>query len=112
MNAAVKVLTRGRAVAQAQPITVPLKQNWPVMLLAIIALISAFSVVYVKDLSRRLFIEYQTLGDTQAQLNADWSKLLLEQSVWSTHARVQTLAEQRLNMEIPTPKHIVMIQEQ
>jgi cell division protein FtsL len=111
MNAAVKVLTRSRVIAHAQPIAVPLKHNWLVMLLAIIALISAISVVYVKDLSRRLFIEYQTLQDNQSQLNVDWSKFLLEQSAWSTHVRVQTIAEQRLNMEVPTAVHIVMVQE-
>ncbi|MGB6977546.1 MAG: cell division protein FtsL [Gammaproteobacteria bacterium] len=111
MNAAVKVLSRGRLVAHAQPKAVSLKHNWPVMLLAIVALISALSVVYVKDLSRRMFIEYQTLEDTQSELNADWSKLLLEQSAWSTHARVQTIAEQRLNMEIPMPGHVVMLRE-
>lgn len=113
MNAAVKVLPRGRLIAIPQPHTIifSLQQGLILLTLLGLTLLSAFAVVYVKDLNRRLFIEYQTLQDTQNQLNVDWSRLLLEQSVWSTHVRIQAVAEQRLSMEIPAPKNRIMVQD-
>jgi cell division protein FtsL len=86
------------------------KELWQVMLLIIIVFASAFAVVYVKDLHRRLFIDYQNLQDAQNQLYVNWGRLLLEQSTWSTQARVQTLAQQRLQMKTPAPKEILLVE--
>lgn len=55
---------------------------------------TAVGVVYMKDLNRRLFIEYQGLQQQEQQYNIDWGKLLLEQSTWSTQSRVQSIARQ------------------
>ncbi len=79
------------------------------IILMLLVIISALAVVYVADLNRRLFIDYQTAQNTHNQLYIDWGKLLLEQSTWATQARVQTLAEQKLNMQLPTAMDIVMI---
>lgn len=72
---------------------------------------SAFSVIYLKDLSRRLFIRYQHLQQVQQRNEIEWSKLLLEEGAWSTQARIQNIATTQLNMIAPTAKQIVMITE-
>lgn len=77
------------------------------LFLAVFAL--AVGVVYVKDLNRRLFIEYQGLQQMQQQYDIEWGKLLLEQSAWSTQARVQELASHDLNMVMPTRHSITLV---
>ena len=72
-------------------------------------LLSAFAVVYTKDLNRRLFIRYQALQQVQSQAVSRFSKLLLEQSTWSTQARVQRIAREDLNMQLPTSVNTVLV---
>lgn len=81
--------------------------NWVTVVLMVAVLISAFAVVYVKDLNRRLFLQYQQLQTEHNQLYVNWGKLLLEQSTWSAQQRVQSVAENRLNMVMP--KQVTMI---
>lgn len=89
--------------------TVPLKNQLVVGTLIVLLLVSAFSVIYLKDLSRRLFIQYQQAQQVQEHDEVEWSKLLLEEGAWSTQARIQNLASTRLDMVMPTMKNIVMI---
>jgi cell division protein FtsL len=79
------------------------------LLLIFAVLITAFMVIYMKDLNRRLFIQYQTLQATHDKLYGEWGKLLLEQSTWSTQARIQKIAKQRLGMSVPLPDEIVVL---
>ena len=83
-----------------------------IMLLAILLLVSAFSVIYLKDLSRRLFIRYQHAQLIQQRNEIEWSKLILEEDAQSAQARVQTIATQQLGMVVPAAKQIIMIREQ
>ncbi|HLD84620.1 MAG TPA: cell division protein FtsL [Coxiellaceae bacterium] len=86
-----------------------LQQRFFVGVLVVSLLLSAFSVIYLKDLSRRLFIHYQQLQTSQAQSETEWNKLLLEKGAWSTQARIQYLATQRLNMITPADNQIKII---
>lgn len=90
--------------------TVSMKQQLQISALIILLLVSAFSVIYLKDLSRRLFIRYQNLQQVQQRNEIEWSKLLLEEGAWSTQARVQNIATTQLNMITPTMKEVVMIE--
>lgn len=88
-----------------------IRLNFSLVLLLFASVLSAFAVVYVKDLNRRLFIDYQVLQQVRQQYEVEWNKLLLEQSTWSTQARIQTLAQTQLNMIYPKQKNIVIIKE-
>ena len=88
-----------------------IKQQVKVSVLIVLLLASAFSVIYLKDLSRRLFIHYQHLQQVQQHRETEWSKLLLEEGAWSTQARVQYIASTQLNMITPKMKDVVMIKE-
>ena len=90
---------------------IPLKKQFFIGVFVAILLASAFSVIYLKDLSRRLFIHYQQLQQVQQQAENDWSKLLLEEGAWSTQQRVQNIATEQLGMMLPVEKQIMMIGE-
>lgn len=109
MNTAVRVVTTERFQSTI-PNFLTFKKPRLVNICLIVALVlSAFAVIYIKDLNRRLFIQYQTQQTTHDKLYEDWGKLLLEQSTWSTPARVQKVAENRLNMAMPAPKEVVLL---
>lgn len=95
-------------VAQSE---MSLKQQLLVTFFVIVLLASAFSVVYLKDLSRRLFIQYQQLQYQQQQSEEEWSKLLLEKGAWSTQAHVQDVATNELNMVVPKANEVVLIEQ-
>jgi cell division protein FtsL len=83
--------------------------NLRVLFLVIAIMVSALSVVYTKDLNRRLFIDYQSWQQKNSEMSVDYGKLLLEQGAWSTQARVQIVATSSLNMIIPSSSNIVML---
>ncbi|MCH9769360.1 MAG: cell division protein FtsL [Gammaproteobacteria bacterium] len=82
-----------------------------IALVGIGILLSALGVVYMKDLNRRLFIQYQTLLQQRSQYQTQWGKLLLEQSTWSTQASVQNYATKHLNMVMPKSNNVVMVEQ-
>lgn len=79
------------------------------MLIIMTLLITAFGIIYIKDVNRRLFIDHQELQQSSAMLQTDYEKLLLEKSAWSRQNRIQALAEQRLNMQVPAGDSIIMV---
>lgn len=108
MNTATRVY--GKQVAVRKTNAMSFSWQLGLVLGLIVALsVSAFGLIYAKDLNRRLFIDYQTLEQQQQTYQTDWSKLLLEESTWSAQARIQHVATNRLNMEVPTPKKIVFL---
>jgi len=80
-----------------------------VILLALVVLISAFAVIYVKDKNRQLFMEYQHLQSVQNEAYIEWGKLLLEESTLATQSRIQQLAENKLGFSFPKHREILVI---
>ena len=78
------------------------------MLLLIIVL-SAIGVVYSSHLSRQLFAEQAILLEKNDQLQLEWAQLLLEQSAWSSPNRIESVARDSLNMEVPETEDIQLI---
>src|SRR5277367_2304286 len=91
-----------------------LNQNWSMATKVLMGLLilSAFALVYLKDLNRRLFIQYQTMAHMNQQAQIEWGKLLLEQSTWTAQASVQQIASERLQMVIPTAKDIILLRNE
>lgn len=87
------------------------KPSISTMLLGLLVILSGLAVIYVADLNRRLFMDMQETQAYQVQLQLDWDKLLLEQSTWSTQARIQNLAQERLGMTTPANNQIMTINE-
>jgi cell division protein FtsL len=83
--------------------------NWPILLLAILVIISAVSVIYAKHLNRNEFIQLQQLEKQRDLLNEEWGRLLLEQSTWGSPSRVEQQVRSRLDMIVPKADMTVVI---
>lgn len=108
MNAVVRAVASDNVFARNALISFNLPEL-KVLVLVFLLLISALGVIYVKDLNRRLFIDQHKLQMRSEQLQSDSNKLLLEQSAWAAQARVQMVAQQQLQMQIPLSAEVVVI---
>jgi len=77
--------------------------------LALAVLASAVAAVYAKHENRKLFMEFQALVDERDRLEVDWSRLQIEQSAWSTHARVEQLARGEMKMRSPAADELRVV---
>ena len=71
--------------------------------------LSAAGAVYCKFRARQLFIQLEQLSTQRDNLDIQWGQLQLEQSAWSTHALVESVAGKKLHMTMPPPKDIVIV---
>ncbi|MBU6469710.1 MAG: cell division protein FtsL [Gammaproteobacteria bacterium] len=78
-------------------------------LLLAAVLLSALAVIDARHENRMLFAQLQQLRQQRDQQNVEWGQLLLEQSTWSTHARVEQMATQKLDMHLPAHPRIVVV---
>lgn len=72
-------------------------------------MVSAIGAVYAKHENRKLFMELQSLIDERDRLDVDWSRLQIEQSTWSTHARVEQLAREQMGMRNPAAEELKLV---
>ena len=73
-------------------------------------LLSSAAAVYCKFRARQLFIQLEQLSTERDNLDIQWGQLQLEQSAWSTHALVESVAGKKLHMIMPPPRDIVIVQ--
>ena len=81
-----------------------------VAILWIAVLLSSAGAVYCTFRARQLFIALEQLSAERDNLDIQWGQLQLEQSAWSTHAFVESVAGRKLHMIMPAPKDIVIVQ--
>ena len=65
---------------------------------------SGVATVYVKHLSRSLFVDLQILERQQDEMQIEWGKLELEQSTWASHdrsPRFANVAAEQLDLFMP-----------
>ena len=77
--------------------------------LSVAVVSSALGVVYSKHQTRRLFVDVQRLETERDRMNADWSRLQLEQGMLATQARIETIARGKLAMNIPPQTSVVIV---
>jgi cell division protein FtsL len=99
MNTAIRVLTAGYITPNFKPLQITIGLGTLVLLFVLV--LSALSLVYVKDLHRRLFIQYQELEEIHRGKLIQQNNLLLERSAWSAEARIQHIAKNKLAMNMP-----------
>jgi cell division protein FtsL len=100
MNTAVRVIGQER-FPSAISAFYPERAKVINVILIITLVLSAFAVIYIKDINRRLFIQYQGLQVAHDKSYQEWGKLLLEQSTWASQARIKKIAKQHLSMSTP-----------
>ncbi len=109
MNTAVRALPQNNEPFKKQHFLFFIKPSMGTLLLAIVVMLSGLAVVYTTDINRRLFMELQMAQTIQGQIRQEWGNLLLEESTWSTQARIQNLAQQHLEMSAPANDKIMII---
>ncbi len=110
MNAAARTLSSSTWFRGNVKQTVMTKEGFFAMVLLLAVLISALVVVYVKNEQRVYFSQQQLAIQQTAQLELEWSQLLLEQSAMAAPARVQRIAHQRLHLVMPNPEKTVIVE--
>jgi cell division protein FtsL len=70
-------------------------------LLLVLVLLSAFAVIASTHQSRDLYAELQGHEAQRWYLEEEYSRLLLEQSTWASHYRIETEAGEALGLAIP-----------
>ena len=84
------------------------RELWLVLLAgAIVA--SAVGVVFLHHERRALFVELNALERERDEMQVEWGQLRLEQSVWIAHERIERVAAERLDLEIPAAERIVLV---
>lgn len=81
----------------------------PLALLWCALLASAAGAIYSKYRARSLFVQLERLNQVRDSLDADWGRLQLEQSAWSSYAFVERVASERLHMLAPDPRDIAIV---
>ena len=83
-----------------------------VFVFAVVCVVSAIALVYTKHESRSLFVELEQLTNERDELNIEWGQLQLEQSTWATHARIEQVAADDLQLTRPETSEIFVIEQQ
>ena len=109
MNVAVRAINQGMVLPRLFVLPVVLKKQFLVVSLLTAILFSALAIIYVQDVNRRLVGQLETLQNTYENSQMQWSQLLLEESAWSSQARVEKIARNQLNMVVPTNSPVIVI---
>lgn len=88
----------------------PLLGGSLIMLLLFSAvLVSAVAVSYSAHWNRQLLNELYAELSLRDKSQAEWGRLILEQSTWTAHNRIESLAAERLGMRIPDAAEVRMV---
>lgn len=92
-----------------------MRRQWIELFIALLLAVAVGStgiwIIDAKHESRRLFAELQELEREQDRLQVDWGRLQLEQSTYATHARIESLARERLALGPPADGQVKIVEE-
>ena len=74
---------------------------WLNAAVVLLILASTFAVIHTTHHCRAMYARLQELESSQWYLQEDYSRLLLEQSTWASHHRVEKVARSDLDMQAP-----------
>ena len=87
------------------------RKFWLKLALVLCLMTSAIMVNYVSHLNRNLFSDYQIQLQERDHLDVEWGQLLLEQSAFAAHSRVEQVAIKKLGMRVPNADEIALVRE-
>ena len=77
--------------------------------LFVVLVICALALVTSQHRTRKLITELEKEQELAKQIDVEWGQLQLEQSTWAMHARIEQIASQRLQMQVPDAKRIQVV---
>ncbi|WP_087500440.1 cell division protein FtsL [Pseudomonas sp. SID14000] len=79
------------------------------LLLFVAVLISAIAVSYSAHWNRQLLNTLYGELNERDKAQAEWGRLILEQSTWTAASRIENLASEQLNMRVPSADEVRMV---
>ncbi|MNO91002.1 Cell division protein FtsL [compost metagenome] len=79
------------------------------LVLFVAVLLSAISVAYSAYWNRQLLNSLYAELSVRDKAQAEYGRLILEQSTWTAHSRIEALATEQLKMRVPDPIEIMMV---
>ena len=79
------------------------------LLLFLAVLLSAIGVSYSAHWNRQLLNSLYAELSVRDKAQAEWGRLILEQSTWTAHSRIEALASEQLKMRIPSAAEVRMV---
>ena len=79
------------------------------LLLFVAVLVSEVGVAYSAHWNRQLLNTLYGELSVRDKAQAEWGRLILEQSTWTAHSRIETLASEQLKMHIPSAAEVRMV---
>lgn len=70
---------------------------------------SSLGLVNAQHKARKLYIELDQMSQASKQYEQEYGQLQLEQSTWAMHSRVERIATEKLQMQVPDPKRIQLV---
>lgn len=108
MNAAARLLNQGE-LSRGWVVTVFLSRfHFTFCMLVMLTLGSALGVIYVTNSARTLNAHIQHSLDEKDKLLLQWNQLILEKSSMLMQSRIENVAEERLSMEFPQGKVVII----
>ena len=69
----------------------------------------SLGVVTSQHQARKLYFELEQQQELTKKYQTEFGQLQLEQSTWAMHSRIEELATNKLNMQVPDAKRIQVI---
>lgn len=79
------------------------------LVLFIAVLLSAIGVAYSAHWNRQLLNDLYAELSVRDKAQAEWGRLILEQSTWTAHSRIETLASDQLKMHVPEAADVRLV---
>ena len=79
----------------------PSRQISMVYALVAACLLTSLGIIQSTHGARMLYTELEQRESQAWALEENWSRLLLEHSIWAAHHRVERLAREKLDMRVP-----------
>jgi cell division protein FtsL len=70
---------------------------------------SALGLVNSQHKARNLYIELEHESQSAKQIEQEYGQLQLEQSTWAMHSRIEQIASQKLQMQVPDAKRVQVV---
>jgi cell division protein FtsL len=80
-------------------------------LLLLLLVISAQFVIYSSFEARGHINHLHQLERERNDMQVEWGQLLLEQSAWASHSRVESIVTEQLDMGVPLAQEIILVRQ-
>ncbi len=70
---------------------------------------SALGLVSSQHKARNLYIKLEQGNQATRQIEQEYGQLQLEQSTWAMHSRIERIAAQQMQMQVPDAKRVQVV---